>query len=136
MVAIAKDDLSHPPVVGPDVTMADARAAAAADVAVDPARAAVDGRPSKWAVVVGDDGVLRGWVPIDTGVDGPVASRLTRFAVEVPVGSSLRTALAEMLQHDVSWVPVTEGGRYLGVLTPDGLHAAMRRSVGHRPADP
>ncbi len=85
---------------------------------------------SRWAVVVGEDGVLQGWVPLDPDLEGQVIDRLTRFAVEVPLGSSMRTALAEMLQHDVSWIPVAEHGRYLGVLTPDGLHAAMRRSVG------
>jgi hypothetical protein len=35
-----------------------------------------------------------------------------------------------MLQRDVSSIPVSGSGRYLGVLTPDGLHVAMRRSVG------
>jgi osmoprotectant transport system ATP-binding protein len=36
-----------------------------------------------------------------------------------------------MLQHDVRWIPVLdEADRYLGVLTPNRLHAAMRRSVG------
>jgi osmoprotectant transport system ATP-binding protein len=36
-----------------------------------------------------------------------------------------------MLQHDVRWIPVVDDtDRYLGVLTPNRLHAAMRRSVG------
>jgi osmoprotectant transport system ATP-binding protein len=35
-----------------------------------------------------------------------------------------------MLQHDVRWIPVTEDGSYVGVVTPNRLHAAMRRSVG------
>ena len=125
VVYIGVDDLDHPPVVGPDSTMAEARASAGADRGSDGA-----GNDSRWAVVVGPDGVLRGWVPLDPGLDGDVVDRLTRFAVEVPLGSSMRTALAEMLQRDVSWIPVAEHGRYLGVLTPDGLHAAMRRSVG------
>jgi osmoprotectant transport system ATP-binding protein len=125
VVYIGVDDLDYPPVVGPDSTMAEARASAGADRGSDGA-----GNDSRWAVVVGPDGVLRGWVPLDPGLDGDVVDRLTRFAVEVPLGSSMRTALAEMLQRDVSWIPVAEHGRYLGVLTPDGLHAAMRRSVG------
>jgi osmoprotectant transport system ATP-binding protein len=118
VVHIAVDDLDHPPVVRPSLTMAEARAAAETSA------------ESRWAVVVGEDGVLQGWVPLDPGLEGRVSDRLTRFAVEVPLGSSMRTALAEMLQRDVSWIPVAESGRYLGVLTPDGLHAAMRRSVG------
>jgi osmoprotectant transport system ATP-binding protein len=40
-----------------------------------------------------------------------------------------------MLQHDVHWVPVVEDGRYLGVLTPNSLHAAVRRSVGGQPVE-
>jgi osmoprotectant transport system ATP-binding protein len=36
-----------------------------------------------------------------------------------------------MLQHDVRWVPVLDDDdHYLGVLSPNRLHAAMRRSVG------
>jgi osmoprotectant transport system ATP-binding protein len=125
VVHIAVDDLDHPPVVGPALTMAEARAAAQPGPGSGETMA-----ESRWAVVVDEDGVLGGWVPLDPGLDGLVSDRLTRFAVEVPLGSSMRTALAEMLQRDVSWIPVAESGRYLGVLTPDGLHAAMRRSVG------
>jgi osmoprotectant transport system ATP-binding protein len=127
VVHIGVDDLSHPPVVGPTKSMAEARAASVSERGSD-----VTDDDSRWAVVVGDDGVLQGWVPLDPDLEGQVIDRLTRFAVEVPLGSSMRTALAEMLQHDVSWIPVAEHGRYLGVLTPDGLHAAMRRSVGGR----
>jgi osmoprotectant transport system ATP-binding protein len=34
-----------------------------------------------------------------------------------------------MLRHDAGWVGVESGGRFVGVLTPDTLHAALRRSV-------
>ncbi len=34
-----------------------------------------------------------------------------------------------MLQHDAGWVAVLDGERFVGVLTPDSLHAALRRSV-------
>lgn len=115
VVPIVKEDLSSPPVVEIRLSMAEARDSAAG---VEP-----------WAVVV-DDGVVQGWVSLDPGIGGTVADRITRFAVVVPLGSSQRTALAEMLQHDVSWIPVADGDRYLGVLTPDGLHAAMRKAVG------
>jgi hypothetical protein len=30
----------------------------------------------------------------------------------------------------VRWLPVVDEGRYLGVVTPNSLHAAVRRSVG------
>ena len=47
----------------------------------------------------------------------------------MPVGANLKTAFAEMLQHDAGWVAVLDGDRYLGVLTPATLHEALRRSV-------
>jgi osmoprotectant transport system ATP-binding protein len=34
-----------------------------------------------------------------------------------------------MLQQDAAWVAVLDDDRYVGVLTPDSLHAALRRSV-------
>jgi osmoprotectant transport system ATP-binding protein len=117
LVAIEPADLATPPTVAPHATMADARAAAG-------------GIDAGWAVVVADDGTLVGWVSLEPGIDGLVSERTTPFAVQVPMGTSLKTALAEMLQHDVRWVPVTDGDRYRGVLTPNRIHAAMRRTVG------
>jgi osmoprotectant transport system ATP-binding protein len=64
----------------------------------------------------------------ETG-DGTVAERARRMEAWVPVGSSLKSAFAEMLQHDAGWVAVLDGDRYLGVLTPTTLHEALRRSV-------
>jgi osmoprotectant transport system ATP-binding protein len=34
-----------------------------------------------------------------------------------------------MLQMEAGWVAVLDGERFLGVLTPESLHAALRRSV-------
>jgi osmoprotectant transport system ATP-binding protein len=34
-----------------------------------------------------------------------------------------------MLRHDAGWVAVESDGRFAGVLTPDTLHAALRRSI-------
>jgi osmoprotectant transport system ATP-binding protein len=47
----------------------------------------------------------------------------------VPITGSLKQAFSEMLQHDAGWVAVLDGERFLGVLTPDALHTALRRSV-------
>jgi osmoprotectant transport system ATP-binding protein len=111
------EDLFHPPVVRPDETMSDARDRATdADVG--------------WAVVVTEDQRLLGWIELDQGTAGPVSDHVMPFDVEVPLGTSLRAAFGEMLQHDVRWVPVIEDGRYCGVLTPNAIHAALRRSVG------
>jgi osmoprotectant transport system ATP-binding protein len=64
-----------------------------------------------------------------------VLDHIVPFDVQLPPGTPLRAALGEMLQHDVRWIPVVEGGHYLGVITPNRLHAAMRRSVGGHPVE-
>jgi osmoprotectant transport system ATP-binding protein len=76
---------------------------------------------------------LRGWVDLDPSLTGSVEDNLVPFGVQVPLGTSLRAGFGEMLQHDVRWVPVVDAGRYLGVLTPNSIHAAVRRSVGGQP---
>jgi len=117
VMEVEAQDLFCPPRVGPDTTMAEARVAAA-------------GADSRWAVVVGAEDRLLGWIALDPADGGDVADHLQPFEVQIPLGTSLRAALGEMLQHDVRWLPVIDGSRYLGVLTPNRLHAAMRRSVG------
>jgi osmoprotectant transport system ATP-binding protein len=117
VVCIDPDDLFHPPLVTPELSMLDARSR-------------VGGADSRWAVVVDDDAHLLGWIDLEPGLRGSVSDHLVPFDVQVPVGTSLRAAFGEMLQHDVRWIPVVDGDRYLGVLTPNRLHAAMRRSVG------
>jgi osmoprotectant transport system ATP-binding protein len=99
------------------------------------ARAAAAGAESRWAVVVGPEENLLGWVDLHLNQVGQVADHLVPFDVQLPLGTSLRVALGEMLQHDVRWIPVVETGRYLGVITPNRLHAAMRRSVGGHPVE-
>jgi osmoprotectant transport system ATP-binding protein len=122
VMPIDAPSLFHPPEVSPDLSMLDARAAAA-------------GADSRWAVVVDERGGLRGWIDLEPGLSGSVEDNLVPFEVEVPLGTSLRAAFGEMLQHDVHWVPVVDDGRYLGVLTPNSLHAAVRRSVGGQPVE-
>jgi osmoprotectant transport system ATP-binding protein len=117
VMSIEPGDLSEPPEVAPELSMAEARAATA-------------GTESRWAVVVDGARVVRGWIELEPGPEGPVREHLVPFEVQLPLGTSLRAALGEMLQHDVRWVPVVDGERYLGVITPNRLHAAMRRSVG------
>ena len=83
----------------------------------------------RWAVAVSEDGSLLGWIALDGDAPGTAADHLQPFAAQVPLGASLRAALAEMLHHDIAWLPVVDGARYLGVLTPNRIHAAMRRSL-------
>jgi osmoprotectant transport system ATP-binding protein len=119
VTTIEPGDLAQPPRVDPQLGMTEASAIGAES-------------ESQWAVVVDDNDHLVGWVELDPLQMGPVADHLAPFEVQLPLGASLRTALAEMLQHDVRWLPVVEGERYLGVMTPNRIHAAMRRSVGGR----
>ncbi len=56
-------------------------------------------------------------------------SNLRPFPARIALGTSLHGALAELLQHDAPAIPVFNGDQYLGLLTFDRLHAAMRRSL-------
>jgi osmoprotectant transport system ATP-binding protein len=98
---------------------------------MEEARSVGRGSEARTAVVIDDQRRLVGWVSLEGAIDGPVGAHVEKFAAQVPLGTTLRTALGEMLQHDVRWIPVLDDAdRYLGVLTPNRLHAAMRRSVG------
>ncbi|MCW2742900.1 MAG: opuCA [Blastococcus sp.] len=110
-------DLERPPVVHVADGLADARGA-------------LDRAGARWAVVLDDDENLHGWLSADraTGA-GTVGSTARRMTAWVPVDASLKTAMAVMLQEEAGWVAVLDGDRFLGVLTPDSLHAALRRSV-------
>jgi osmoprotectant transport system ATP-binding protein len=121
-------DLYTPPVVGPRTTL-------------DQALAAVEAEGIRWAVVVGDEGRLLGWVDPAGPADGPrgrdgsqtVALYMRPLKARVGLDCSLKVAFAEMLQNDAAWVAVLDADRYVGVLTPDTLHAALRRSIGGEP---
>ena len=123
VLPIEVDSLFHPPEVPLQVSMLDARADAA-------------GADSRWAVVVDEQSHLHGWIDLEPSLSGSVEDNLVPFDVQVPLGTSLRAAFGEMLQHDVRWIPVIEQDRYLGVITPNSLHAAVRRSVGGQPVEP
>src|ERR1700691_1615614 len=121
VVRIEAGDLATPPVLPPTATMEEARGRA-------------NDSEAKTAVVVDDNGRLMGWVSLEPGPEGTVGAHTEKFAAQVPLGTTLRAALGEMLQHDIRWLPVVDDTeRYLGVLTPNRLHAAMRRSVGGNP---
>ena len=114
---ITPDDLEQPPAVKPSDPLSHARSVLAA-------------APEPFAVVVDEDGSLRGWVgQRETAGDGVVGEHLRRFDETVEVGDTLRRALAEIVQHDAGWLPVVDGDRYLGVLTPVSIYTALRRST-------
>jgi osmoprotectant transport system ATP-binding protein len=113
-------DLERPPVVHVDDGLADARAA-------------MEHSGARWAVVLDSAENLHGWLSAEraTGA-GTVGSAARRMEAWVPSTASLKTAFATMLQHEAGWVAVLDGDRFLGVLTPESLHAALRRSVEGR----
>ncbi|AYY15129.1 ATP-binding cassette domain-containing protein [Actinobacteria bacterium YIM 96077] len=86
---------------------------------------------ARWAVVLDAAGGLAGWVGHNM-TDGPgvVRDRARRMDAWVALGDSLKVAFSEMLQWNAGWIAVLdETDRFLGVLTPSTLHAALRRSV-------
>jgi osmoprotectant transport system ATP-binding protein len=117
VTGIDVDDLEHPPVVHVADGLADARAA-------------LQRSGARWAVVLDDADNLHGWLSSEhASGPGTVGASARRMEAWVPVRASLKTAFATMLQHEAGWVAVLDGDRFLGVLTPESLHAALRRSV-------
>ncbi|MEV0850547.1 betaine/proline/choline family ABC transporter ATP-binding protein [Streptomyces sp. NPDC049954] len=117
---IEPGDLEQPPVLRLDDPLS-----AVAD------RLAAEG--ARWAVVLDAQGALRGWIGAEHArADGVVGDRVRRMEAWLPVGATLKQAFSTMLQHDAGWIAVTDesdGGTFLGVLTPARLHEALRRST-------
>jgi osmoprotectant transport system ATP-binding protein len=80
---------------------------------------------------VGEDRGLKrlAVTPVTQDNLSPLPEQDIEGAPTVELGSPLRDALALLLQHDRGWVVVTDGRERVGVLTPDAVHAALRRSV-------
>jgi len=120
ITAIQESDLVRAPMLRAGTPVAQARAEMAAERA-------------RWAVVLDDQDHLAGWVATDQIADEPGDRRVgdvaRRMAAWVPNDAPLKEALSTMLHHDAGWVAVLDGSRLLGVLTPDSLHAALRRSI-------
>ncbi|MFJ9799326.1 ABC transporter ATP-binding protein [Streptomyces sp. NPDC101145] len=102
----------------------------------DGARAVVldaDGRPYGWLPAAGEPGGAPGAVREEPPGPGAVRERARPMEARVELGGSLKDAFSAMLRYDAGWVAVVDpadGGRYLGVLTPERLHEALRRSLG------
>jgi osmoprotectant transport system ATP-binding protein len=113
---VTEIDLEQPPVVHLDDKLTTAVAAMAS---------------SHWAVVLDADGGLAGWISRDmTSGTGLVGDQARRMEAWVKLGDSLKVAFADMLQWNAGWIAVLgDDDKYLGVLTPATLHAALRRSV-------
>jgi osmoprotectant transport system ATP-binding protein len=118
VTGIDRDDLEQPPVVHLADGLAEARAVLARSGA-------------RWAVVLDDREHLHGWLSLERAEagTGTVYEAGKRMEAWVPVDATLKTAFATMLQLEAGWVAVLDGDRFCGVLTPESLHAALRRSV-------
>src|SRR5690606_5825115 len=118
VTSILESDLQMPPVMVDDLDLATARDRMDAD--------ALD-----FAVVLDGQGRLRGYIARRRAEgEGKVSDRLQRMPAWVHDHDTLKDAFGEMLLHDAGWVAVLgEGDRFLGVLTPDSLYEASRRSI-------
>jgi osmoprotectant transport system ATP-binding protein len=117
VTGIEPADLEQPPVVHVDDRLADARAA-------------MERAGARWAVVLDDRQDLHGWISAErAGGSGTVQDAAKRMEAWVPADATLKSAFSTMLQLEAGWVAVLEGDRFCGVLTPESLHAALRRSV-------
>ena len=132
MTRIEPQDLDHPPTVG----LADSAEQAFTRIKAL-GNSAPGSRGAPYAIVLDEAGNLRGWVAARhlVGAGATVESAARRFEETVDVTESLRDGLSRLVQHDAGWLPVLDGDRYLGVLTPSSVHAALRRTVPDEDAD-
>jgi len=114
VMAITETVLDHPPVVEHDAPLATAREAMASAGAV-------------LAVIPADDGICRAIFERCASGEGTVGDRSQPMVV-VGADRSLEEALAEILLGDDGVIAVTDGGAFLGTLTPDAIYRALRRS--------
>jgi osmoprotectant transport system ATP-binding protein len=111
-------DLQQPPVIEIDLSLSQARQRMDAD--------ALD-----FAVVLDHDHRLRGYLSRARAEgDGEVGARIQRLEAWVRAEDTLKDAFGEMLLYDAGWVAVLDDDdRFLGVLTPESLYDASRRSM-------
>jgi osmoprotectant transport system ATP-binding protein len=68
--------------------------------------------------------------PIDRAHLEPLEGRTAgELGATVPLGATLKEALAVLLRDDKAVVGVTEGTTFVGVLTPNGIHRALRATL-------
>jgi osmoprotectant transport system ATP-binding protein len=116
---ISAIDLQQPPVLPLDQPLSEARDRMDAD--------ALD-----FAVVLDGERRLHGYLSRKRAEgEGLVSDRLRRMEAWVRDDATLKDAFGEMLLFDAGWVAVLDGeDRLVGVLTPDSLYEASRRSLG------
>ncbi|WP_432536547.1 ABC transporter ATP-binding protein [Kineococcus arenarius] len=102
----------------------------------------VDGR--SWGVVLdGERRELVGWVPRAPLTEamrrgdraGRVADWTLPFDVTVQRAETMRTAFSALLAQELRFLPVLDGAEFLGVITPDVVHTALRSGTQLTGAD-
>jgi osmoprotectant transport system ATP-binding protein len=88
------------------------------------------------AALVMDGGRVLGWVPRGRLTDAMrhqpqarVGEFVRPFTATVSLHESMRTAFSTLLTQEARFLPVLDGQDYVGVLTPDVVHTALRRPV-------
>ncbi len=117
VTGIRKAELEHPPRVTSDDLAEDARQVIEAA-----------GKPG-WAVVLDGDGRVRGWVTLALLSQArAVRDVIQPLPPSVELDGTLEDALSSILAHQAGRVAVLDDGRYVGVLTPESVHAALHGS--------
>ncbi|MGH1563843.1 betaine/proline/choline family ABC transporter ATP-binding protein [Mumia sp. DW29H23] len=99
------------------------------DASVEDARRVAEAAGTSSAIVVDDADRLVGWAPAEHLASASTL-RVRPMEASLHRTATLKDAWAVMLRYDAGWVAVLDDdGRLLGVLTPESLHAALRRSV-------
>jgi osmoprotectant transport system ATP-binding protein len=101
------------------------------DLDLAAARARLDADGQRFAVVLDEECRLRGYLQRERAEGtGTVEQRLRRLDAWVRFSDTLKDAFGEVLLYDAGWVAVLDDDdRFLGVLTPEALYAATRRSI-------
>jgi osmoprotectant transport system ATP-binding protein len=101
------------------------------DLSLSQARQRMDADALDFAVVLDHDHRLRGYLSRARAEgDGEVGARIQRLEAWVRAEDTLKDAFGEMLLYDAGWVAVLDDDdRFLGVLTPESLYDASRRSM-------
>ena len=100
------------------------------------ARRSMDADGAEYAIVIDPDRQLHGYLS-RARAEGDGHGRSTGsggWRRPCPSSATLKDAFSEMLLFDAGWVAVVDGNRFLGVLTPDSLHQATRRSISEHAA--
>jgi osmoprotectant transport system ATP-binding protein len=87
--------------------------------------AAMDAAESAWAVV-GNETSVAGWLARSAAAGDGTAADALEPAIPIVVGASLENALAAILAGNAPGAIVTEGGRYVGVLSAADIVTVAR----------